>query len=237
MTQKMSVFKGEVVQGNRMGHKLGFPTANLSLLDNVQFPTLNGVYSVHVSIDDHKYFGVMNIGVSPTFKHISKEKTFEVHILNFAQDIYGQTITVEICRFIRREKRFKTIDALKEQLQQDCLIAKQQLQQQQLSGSYLQRFSSEINLDVIHLPDLDFVRFCEQSFRINRGVYNTIDKWFADNQTMNIVWRRTLILRFLYWVTDYLPKEERLEFGIKGLTEQLTCYCNHQVLHKESHLA
>lgn len=237
MTQKISVFQGEVVQGNRMGRKLGFPTANLSLQGNVQFPTLNGVYSVHVSIDDHKYFGVMNIGVRPTFKHIPKEKTFEVHILNFEQDIYGQTITVEICQFIRIEKKFKTIDALKAQLQQDCIIAMQQLQKKQRSESYLQKFSSEINLDVIHLPDLDFVRFCERSFKINRGVYNTIDKWFADNQTKNIVWRRTLILRFLYWVTDYLPKGEKVEFGMKGLTEQLTCYCNHHILQKESHLA
>ena len=237
MTQKISVIKGEVVQGNRMGRKLGFPTANLSLLGNVQFPTLNGVYSVHVSIDEHTYFGVMNIGVRPTFKQIPKHKTFEVHILNFNQDIYGQTITVEICQFIRNEKKFKTVELLKAQLKQDCIIAKQQLQQNRKSESYLQKFTSEIKPDIIHLPDLDFVRFCEQSFSINRGVYNTIDKWFAENQTKNIVYRRTLILRFLYWVTDYLPRGEKLEFGMKGLTEQLTCYCNHHVVRKETHLA
>ena len=122
-----SSFQGEVIKGNELGRKLGFPTANLDLQSKVDFPTLNGVYSVRVYYNGQQFHGVMNIGVKPTFENISRVKTFEVHIFNFNQDIYGEILNVDICNFIRSEKKFDSIAALKKQLYQDCEVAKMQL--------------------------------------------------------------------------------------------------------------
>ncbi len=231
-----SFFQGEVVKGNQIGRKLGFPTANLDLQSDVNFPMLNGVYSVIVHYNGQEFYGVMNIGIKPTFEDISRVKTFEVYILNFNQDIYGEILKVEICSFIRSERKFKSIEALKKQMHQDCKIAKNQLMQEETQqgfrDNYVPKFHQDIDLNVIHLPDLEFVKFCEGKFGINRGVYNTIDKWFAKNHTVNILWRRTTILRFLYWVTVYVPREEKLEFGAKGLSEQLSFYHSNHVVNQ-----
>lgn len=219
-----SAFEGVVVRGNQIGRQLGFPTANIHIQSGGGFPTLNGVYSVKVFYQGDYLDGVMNIGVKPTFESKSKVKTFEVHILDFEGDLYDEILHIEICHYIRNERKFKTIDALKNQLVEDCEIARSQLRS--ISTYMLQ---SDMNTDTVHLPDLDFVRFCEEKFSINRGVYNTIDKWFSQHQVHNIVQRRKVILRFLYWVTVYLPSDRKLEFGMKGLTENLNCYYRNYV--------
>ncbi|MFS0875962.1 riboflavin kinase [Solibacillus isronensis] len=223
-----SCFEGIVVAGNKIGRKIGFPTANLNIQSGINFPTLNGVYSVEIQHGDERYGGVMNIGVKPTFEEDLKEKVFEVHIFEFDKEIYGELLKVEIRSFIRREKKFRNVEDLKKQLAEDCDTAKEQLlnknQETHYQAHYLQEFNRDIETTVIHLPDLDFVRFCEEKFSVNRGVYNTLDKWFAEHQVVNIIRRRMTILRFLYWVTVYIPQECKLEFGPKGLTEQLSFY-------------
>lgn len=229
-----SFFQGKVVMGNQIGSQLGIPTANLNLQSDVNFPMLNGVYSVKVHFNGQEFHGVMNIGIKPTFKDISRIKTIEVHILNFTQDIYGEILKVEIRSFIRSERKFKSIEALKIQFHQDCEVAKSQLMQgetqQDFQDNYIPKFHQDIDLKVVHLPDLEFVKFCAEKFGINRGVYNTIDKWFTKNHTINIIWRRTTILRFLYWVTVYIPREGKLEFGAKGLSEQLSFYHSNHIV-------
>lgn len=223
-----SCFEGLVVTGNQIGRTIGFPTANLDIQSGINFPTINGVYSVEVEYGNQIFEGVMNIGVKPTFEEDLKMKVFEVHIFKFSRDIYGESLKVEICNFIRREKKFNGIEELKKQLFEDCQVAQQQLnkkkQERQYRSHYLQEFKRDIDSTTVHLPDLDFARFCEEKFSVNRGVYNTVDKWFADNQVINIVRRRTMILRFLYWVTVYIPSEGKLKFGPKGLAEQLSFY-------------
>ena len=220
-----SYFCGDVVKGNQIGRIIGFPTANLQLRSGENFPTLNGVYSVIVHYKEKKLLGVMNIGKKPTFEKDSKTKIFEVHILNFNEDIYGETLKVEICNFIRKERKFDSVEALKKQIMKDCTIAKEQLEQKQhFTHSHLENFNQEVDLSFVHLPDLTFVRFCEEKFGINRGVYNTIDKWFAEHHRENVIFRRITIINFLYWVTLYVPREGRVEFGAKGLSEQLIRY-------------
>lgn len=227
-----SCFEGIVVSGNQIGRKIGFPTANLDIQSGINFPTINGVYSVELQYGNETFDGVMNIGVKPTFEENLKVKVFEVHIFNFDKDIYGEFLKVEICNFIRREKKFNGVEELKKQLSEDCLVAQQQLmkkrQQKHYQTHYLQEFKKDIDATIVHLPDLDFVRYCEEKFNVNRGVFNTVDKWFAEKQVINIVRRRMTILRFFYWVTVYIPREGKLAFGPKGLTEQLCFYfANH----------
>ena len=221
MEKTNAIFGGQVIQGKQIGRTIGFPTANLDVKSIESFPTLNGVYSVKVYFDEHQYKGVMNVGVKPTFNSGQREKMFEVHILDFNQDIYGEHLRIEVCSFIRSEKKFNSVEALIEQLKLDCQAAAEHLVNFKAEKQKQKTFhqSPEIKVVEIHLPDIEFARYCEGEYGINRGIYNTIDRWFAEKGMMNIIERRQNILHFLQWVTYYV--KEKIKFGVKGLTEQL----------------
>ncbi len=113
--------RGEVVTGRkRGGPMLGFPTANIKLIDEL-CPKM-GVYAVTVEWEKTKYKGVANIGYAPTFDdHLF---TVEVHLFDFNEDIYGETIRVNFIKRIRDEKRFADINELSEQISRDIENAK-----------------------------------------------------------------------------------------------------------------
>ena len=113
--------KGEVVHGmKRGGDLLGFPTANLKLVDEL-FPK-NGVYAILVEMGEGTYKGVANIGYSPTFDdHLF---TVEVHILDFDERIYDQEIRVNFVKRIRDEKKFASITELADQIKRDVIRAR-----------------------------------------------------------------------------------------------------------------
>ena len=106
--------KGKVIHGNRMGHSIGFPTANMKIDKELVTPKF-GVYEVIVTIKEKKYKGLMNIGKKPT---VSEEfnLSHEVHILDFNEDIYDSIIEVELQSFIREEIKFENINQLKAQI-------------------------------------------------------------------------------------------------------------------------
>ncbi|AGK55562.1 riboflavin kinase [Bacillus sp. 1NLA3E] len=112
---------GKVVQGRKIGREINFPTANIGVAtDGFE----NGVYGVYVSLNGEFYRGVMNIGVKPSFGSQLK-KTMEVHILNFHNDIYGQIITCQLIFKVREERKFPSIELLKQQISRDILDATQ----------------------------------------------------------------------------------------------------------------
>ena len=108
-----------VITGDQRGRTIGFPTANLMLEDHVQ-PAL-GVYAVKIEIEDgpHKghYNGVANLGKRPTFN--KSDIVLEVHIFDFAGDIYGQHVSVSFIDYLRPEKKFNGLDELKAQIAVD----------------------------------------------------------------------------------------------------------------------
>lgn len=111
---------GIVAHGNERGRLLGYPTANLELVDaHVAIP-LGGVYAVRAYVDDGVYGGMANIGKNPTFGDVEKPR-LETNIFGFSGDIYGKTLTIEFVQRIRGEVKFAGIDALKAQLSQDKL--------------------------------------------------------------------------------------------------------------------
>lgn len=220
-----TTFTGMVIRGNQVGRTLGFPTANLSLQSKANFPALNGVYSVFVKYQDEQFMGVMNVGVKPTFESEMREKIFEVHIFDFNKTIYDEMLEVEVCQFIRNEQKFGSIKTMIRQLNKDCSTAKEYLNELRDKTKKLKQYPSSLQDKkhemIIHMPDLEFARFCDETYGVNRGIYNTVDKWFADHQVSNIVKRRESILHFLDWVTFYFPEAKRVKFGSKGLSEQL----------------
>lgn len=111
---------GIVAHGNERGRLLGYPTANLELVDaHVAIP-LGGVYAVRAYVDGGVYGGMANIGKNPTFGDVEKPR-LETNIFGFSGDIYGRTLTIEFVQRIRGEVKFAGIDALKAQLAQDKL--------------------------------------------------------------------------------------------------------------------
>lgn len=108
--------KGIVVHGNKIGHKLGFPTANIDY--NNYFLPKSGVYYVKVTIDDQTYHAMANIGNNPTLNY-SFEKRLEIYILDFKKDIYGKQMEITFMHYLRQELKFRNKKELIEQLQKD----------------------------------------------------------------------------------------------------------------------
>lgn len=112
------LLRGFVIEGNKLGRTIGFPTANIFIEDQDKLIPKNGVYAVYVYIEGERYKGMLNIGVRPTINN-DKRRTIEVHIFDFNEDIYGKTIRLELNAFMRDEAKFEGLDALILQLKQD----------------------------------------------------------------------------------------------------------------------
>ncbi|WP_243545353.1 bifunctional riboflavin kinase/FAD synthetase [Pseudodesulfovibrio tunisiensis] len=118
--------KGEVVHGmNRGGRLLGFPTANIKLVDEL-FPK-GGVYAIWVEMDGKVHMGVANIGKNPTFGN--EALSVEAHIIDFSGDIYGKDIRVHFVQRIRDERKFSGIDELKARIKVDTELGRKILSQ------------------------------------------------------------------------------------------------------------
>jgi riboflavin kinase/FMN adenylyltransferase len=115
--------RGIVVDGEKRGRQLGYPTANVELSDKYLLP-INGVYIVRVIVDSEQLLGVMNIGYKPTFIEDVIEPTIEIHLLDFNKDIYGNYLSIDILDYIRAETKFDNKDALIEQIKQDINVAR-----------------------------------------------------------------------------------------------------------------
>lgn len=116
------ILTGTVVKGKGLGKTIEFPTANLKISETYKLIPKDGVYIVKSTIDNTVVFGMMNIGNNPTVNGTTK--TIEVHFFNFNKDLYTKTLTIEILKRIRDEKKYESIDALKKQLKKDQETAK-----------------------------------------------------------------------------------------------------------------
>ena len=113
---------GVVVAGNRMGRTIGFPTANMQLYEPLKLVPGDGVYAVDVEVTGNVFKGMCNIGTRPTVGGTSR--TIETHILDFSEDIYGLPLRLRFLRRIRDERKFPSLDALRQQLELDALNCK-----------------------------------------------------------------------------------------------------------------
>lgn len=109
---------GKVIEGDKRGRKLGFPTANLDIHDDKLLPR-QGVYAVKVKYNDKYYYGMANLGVKPTFVEGQTKPQVEVYIFDFDQEIYGELLEVEWYKYIRAEKKFNGIEEIVSQLEND----------------------------------------------------------------------------------------------------------------------
>jgi riboflavin kinase/FMN adenylyltransferase len=113
-------FSGEVVEGNKLGRTIGYPTANLIVKEKSKLIPGDGVYTVDVESSDEPdkiYRGMMNIGFRPTVD--GTKRTIEVNIFKFERDIYGKSLKVFVRKFLRPEIKFSGLEELKAQLAED----------------------------------------------------------------------------------------------------------------------
>ncbi|CAA9483940.1 MAG: FMN adenylyltransferase / Riboflavin kinase [uncultured Segetibacter sp.] len=120
-------FEGKVVEGNKLGRTIGYPTANLVVEDEEKLVPGNGVFAVTITIGQEGALlkGMMNIGLRPTVN--GTKRTIEVNIFKFDQDIYGQYMRVCVNAHLRGEVKFNGLDQLKDQLAKDKVNAQLQL--------------------------------------------------------------------------------------------------------------
>ncbi len=120
------MLNGTVVNGKKLGGKIGFPTANINIEESYKLIPKTGVYVVKSSIDNNIVFGMMNIGNRPTVD--GNYQTIEVHFFDFNDDLYGKKLTIELLYFLRDEQKFDSIESLIHQLKIDEENAKKHLQ-------------------------------------------------------------------------------------------------------------
>ena len=113
-------FTGKVVKGNQLGRTIGYPTANIEMIDENKLIPCNGVYSVLVTNEKLKINqlgGMMNIGYRPTVE--GNTRTIEVNLFDFDQSLYDETLTITLKKYLRSEVKFSGLDELKKQLEKD----------------------------------------------------------------------------------------------------------------------
>ncbi len=111
-------FHGQVIQGDKRGRELGFPTANIALSEKLKMLPALGIYFVEVIIDKDKHFGLLSIGKRPTF-YKSGEIIPEVYLYDFSDDIYGKDVSVKIIERLREEIKYNSAEELIVQMNKD----------------------------------------------------------------------------------------------------------------------
>jgi riboflavin kinase/FMN adenylyltransferase len=110
---------GTVVEGQKLGRRIQFPTANIEVSDPHKIIPGFGVYAVLVDVDGISYRGMLNIGTRPTINYNADRRSIEVHLFNFDENIYKKEVTIRFITKVREEKKFASIDGLRTQLEKD----------------------------------------------------------------------------------------------------------------------
>ena len=113
---------GTVIEGKKLARTLGFPTANV-VVHNEQLPP-DGVWSLKVKFRGESYNGIGNLGRRPTVEQEGARRLLEIHVFDFDGDLYGETIDAEFVTYLRKEKKFESVEELKSQIEADVARAK-----------------------------------------------------------------------------------------------------------------
>ncbi len=111
---------GTVVQGNKIGRTIGFPTANLQIVENYKLIPSEGVYVVEALVQNESLYGMLSIGRRPTLLKNGGLRV-EVFLIDFDKDIYGKKVTLKLLKWIRGDKKFASLDELTKQIQEDLV--------------------------------------------------------------------------------------------------------------------
>jgi hypothetical protein len=125
-------FAGRVIEGDRIGRTIGFPTANLEITDRYKLMLPEGIYAVRVNTGPKRvgvqgqYGGMLYIGNRPTLAQAGR-RVIEVNVLDFDGDLYGHEIAIEVVDFIRPDRKFDSMEALKAGIEADKIVIRDKL--------------------------------------------------------------------------------------------------------------
>ena len=122
------MLSGTITKGKGLGRTLNFPTANLKIPESYKLVPKNGAYVIKSTVEGTSLYGMMNIGVNPTVD--GKSRSIEIHFFDYSEDLYGKLIRVEVLHRLRDEQKFDSLDALRQQLDRDKIIALDFIQSQ-----------------------------------------------------------------------------------------------------------
>jgi len=114
---KPYMLTGQIVQGDKLGRELGYPTANVEVDSRYKLIPADGIYAVNVKYENKIFKGMLYIGPRPTVN--GTNQVIEVNIFDFNREIYGESITIYFHRYLRGDKKFDNLDLLKQQLHRD----------------------------------------------------------------------------------------------------------------------
>ena len=112
------MIKGQVVTGNRLGHHIGYPTANVQVTDPKKQLPRDGIFAATATLDGIEYTGMLYLGLRPSIE-AAVERRVEIHLFDFDKQVYDQDITVEIYAFIRGDRKYPTMEELKAAMADD----------------------------------------------------------------------------------------------------------------------
>lgn len=113
---------GTVLEGDKLGRTLGFPTANINVAGLTTPP--HGVYAIHALLDGKTHRAVFNLGIRPTLNNPTPQLRAEAHLLDFSDTIYGKQLEITFVQKIRDEQKFPSLDALRQQIERDIAAAR-----------------------------------------------------------------------------------------------------------------
>lgn len=140
---------GKVVHGRKLGHKLGFPTANLEIADKHKLVPPHGIYAVYVHHEDVRYRGMLYIGDRPSLTD-GDDRTIEVNLFDFQGNLYGEYLYLEIVDFIRSDRQFADLEALKTQLADDRKSSEALLQRIETSNLQLSQQAASVAVVILN---------------------------------------------------------------------------------------
>ena len=117
------VLSGHVIHGEKLGSKIGFPTANISINHNKKLIPKEGIYAVEATALNDRFEGMMYIGLRPTI-NTSDEQVIEINLFDFEEDIYGESIRIDLIEYLREDEKFDNVNELQQQLHLDAIESK-----------------------------------------------------------------------------------------------------------------
>jgi len=210
---------GKVVHGQKIGHTIGFPTANLQIADKHKLIPPYGIYAVEVKVGERIFGGMLYIGDRPTLEQHTN-RTIEVNIFDFSEEIYGETIQVEFVEFIRHDMRFEGLMELQAKLADDKAQSLQALQKHQAAGPNRQQLKAVIPEVAVVILNYNGQTYLKQFLPfVLQSEYENLSIYVADNASTDN--SREVLADFPGIKTLFLPKNGGFAQGYNEALEQV----------------
>ncbi|NRB50741.1 MAG: bifunctional riboflavin kinase/FAD synthetase [Saprospiraceae bacterium] len=213
------LLSGKVIQGQKIGRTIGFPTANIDVSDKHKLIPPYGIYAVKVRLEEKEFGGMLYIGDRPTLEQHTNQ-TIEVNIFEFSEDIYGKEITLEFVDFIRHDMRFDNLEGLQSKLAEDKLASQQALSANTEASDLQLKANAVIPEVAIVILNYNGQTYLKQFLPfVLESEYENLSIYVADNASTDN--SKEVLSGFPDVKTLFLPKNGGFAQGYNEALEQI----------------